>query len=188
MKSLNGRSIELARIATKGAEITPQGWAWIEPNRWVSPTIVDEFISQGLIERRGERAVITDKGRSKLEARCMSETKATELGREIYLAIDEFENAQESDYHVSKKRQLAEFIAVNSFSTERDKAFEAMRDAARPLAHFIRQFDRNPIRTADAFYGIHTGTEWEAELRLSDLRALANALVLLEGMAPCQTK
>ena len=53
---------------------------------------------------------------------------------------------------------------------------ERAREAAKGLIHFIDQYDRKPIRTADEFYGIHAGTEWEAVLRLSDLRALRDAL------------
>jgi hypothetical protein len=62
MKSPSGRTAELARIALKGAELVYQDWAWIAPNIWVSPSIVHEFESRGLIERKGNRARVTEKG------------------------------------------------------------------------------------------------------------------------------
>lgn len=47
----------------------------------------------------------------------------------------------------------------------------ALRAALAPFVKFIDAWDAKPInRTADEFYGIHTGTEWEASLKLSDLR------------------
>ena len=55
-------------------------------------------------------------------------------------------------------------------------------EALKPLVAFITQFDRKPLgQIADEFYGIHTGTEWEASLRLSDLRKLREALSAYEG-------
>lgn len=52
-----------------------------------------------------------------------------------------------------------------------------MRAAAAPLIQFIEMCDAKPIGGIhDTFYSIHVGTEWEAELKRSDLRALAAAL------------
>ena len=48
--------------------------------------------------------------------------------------------------------------------------------ALEPFAHFARQWARQPMRgMADEFYTIHTGTEYEAALRLSDLAAAARS-------------
>lgn len=56
-------------------------------------------------------------------------------------------------------------------------ALTAVAEAAKPLAKFIAQFDARPLNgIGDEFYAIHTGTQWEASLRLSDLRRLAAAL------------
>lgn len=54
---------------------------------------------------------------------------------------------------------------------------QAIAKAVGPLAHFVAQFDAMPLRgISDELYGIHCGTEHEADIRLSDLRALAKAL------------
>ncbi len=53
---------------------------------------------------------------------------------------------------------------------------ERLKQALEPVAKFIEAFDRKPIKMHDEFYGIHTGTEFEASLKLSDLRAIATAL------------
>jgi len=61
-------------------------------------------------------------------------------------------------------------------------AREAVVEALTPFATFWRQWQRQPMRGMDdVVYAIHTGTEYEAELRRSDceradrvLRALAS--------------
>lgn len=61
-------------------------------------------------------------------------------------------------------------------SESRDAAREALlMEALRPFAEFAERFHAKPLRgLADELYTIHTGTEWEAALRLSDCeRALA---------------
>lgn len=53
----------------------------------------------------------------------------------------------------------------------------AMREALHPFAEFATMWDAKPLRgTADAFYGIHHGTEWEATLKVSDCRKAAKVL------------
>lgn len=53
-------------------------------------------------------------------------------------------------------------IAISAAAMARLKHYVDMR-AAKPLQHLD-----------DAVHSIHMGTEWEAELRLSDLRALVS--------------
>ena len=44
-------------------------------------------------------------------------------------------------------------------------------DALRPFATFAKKWDDQPINGIDdRLYGIHSGTPWEAELRLSECR------------------
>lgn len=42
-------------------------------------------------------------------------------------------------------------------------------DALDRLERFVRMMKEKPIRLDDEFYSIHVGTEWEAELRFSDI-------------------
>ena len=52
-----------------------------------------------------------------------------------------------------------------------------MARALEPLARFVAAFDAKPIRGIDdVLYGIHGGSEHEAEIRLSDLRKAVSAL------------
>jgi hypothetical protein len=51
-----------------------------------------------------------------------------------------------------------------------------LETALAPFVEFINKFDQKPIRCDDEFYAIHVGTEWEASLKLSDLRAAREAL------------
>lgn len=54
---------------------------------------------------------------------------------------------------------------------------EAMEKALRPFARFAEAFDGQPLKGLhDEFYVIHTNTEWEASLRMSDMRAARLAL------------
>lgn len=62
MKALNGRLAELSLIASHGAEIVYSDTGWIAPNRWISRDIILDFESRGLIERKGNHAVVTPKG------------------------------------------------------------------------------------------------------------------------------
>lgn len=51
---------------------------------------------------------------------------------------------------------------------------ELLVEALNPIVQFIDQFDRKPlVKIDDQFYGIHTGTEFEASLRFSDFRKLS---------------
>lgn len=50
------------------------------------------------------------------------------------------------------------------------------------IAHYIAMRDAMPLRQArDCIHGIHTGTQWEAELCLSDLRALPAEVAALRA-------
>lgn len=49
-----------------------------------------------------------------------------------------------------------------------------LREAVKPIVEFIRRFDAKPVpQNFDEFYGIHSGTEHEATLKLSDMRRIA---------------
>ena len=57
-----------------------------------------------------------------------------------------------------------------------------LAERLKPFAEFARAFDAKPIRGLDdRLYGIHTGTEWEGELKLSDCRAARAALARTEA-------
>ena len=61
-------------------------------------------------------------------------------------------------------------------------ALEAAREPLEHAARFIAQFDRQPLKgTADEFYGIHHGTEFEASLKRSELRKAVLAAKLVRG-------
>lgn len=55
-------------------------------------------------------------------------------------------------------------------------AVQAARPVLEHTAHFMAQFNRKPLRTGDVLYGIHCGTEYEAELKRSVLGRSADAL------------
>jgi hypothetical protein len=79
----------------------------------------------------------------------------------------------ECDCHDEIKGLRSEIAALRS-------ALALAREALGPFAKFVERFDAMPIRKQDdVLYGIHTGTEWEAEIRLSDLRK-ARALLAPE--------
>lgn len=49
--------------------------------------------------------------------------------------------------------------------------------ACEPFIHFITQFERQPlVKLHDEFYGIHNGTEFEANLRLSEFKKIRDLL------------
>lgn len=50
-------------------------------------------------------------------------------------------------------------------------------EAQAPLMHYLKMRDAKPMRgMADVIHGLHSGTEWEAEITVSDLRTIASAL------------
>lgn len=52
-----------------------------------------------------------------------------------------------------------------------------LREALEPFAKFAEAWDKQPLRgIADEFFGIHTGTAWEANLSLQDCRIARAAL------------
>lgn len=71
-------------------------------------------------------------------------------------------------------RAILEVDSVSSREAPQERIAELER-ALAPFAEFARQWRRKPLKgTGEAFYGIHAGTEWEAELTHADLqRALA---------------
>lgn len=49
--------------------------------------------------------------------------------------------------------------------------------ALEPFAHFIKQYKRQPLRGQDDVYvSIHLGSEFEAQIKLSDLEKASDAL------------
>jgi hypothetical protein len=61
--------------------------------------------------------------------------------------------------------------------SEADAARVAAERALEPFAEFARQWNRQPMKgMADEFYCIHTGTEYEASLKRSDLQRAADVL------------
>jgi hypothetical protein len=59
---------------------------------------------------------------------------------------------------------------------------KGVEKALESVAKFIEAYDKMPVKMHDEFYGIHTGTEWEASLRLSELRKASKALALLQSI------
>lgn len=54
---------------------------------------------------------------------------------------------------------------------------ERIEKALEPIMHYIKMREEKPFRgLSDDVHMIHGGTEWEAVLRLSDLRKLATAI------------
>ncbi len=61
--------------------------------------------------------------------------------------------------------------------TQAETAAELLVKACEPFIHFITQFERQPLaKSHDEFYGIHGGTQYEATLRLSDMKKLRDLL------------
>ena len=55
-------------------------------------------------------------------------------------------------------------------------------DALEPFAQFIRQWNRQPMRGLDdIIYAIHTGSEYEAELKRSDCQRALDVVTKLRG-------
>lgn len=73
---------------------------------------------------------------------------------------------------------LAYFVD-SAFAEERAKLIEALK----PFARFAKMYEAKPLSgMGDAIYAIHTGTEWEAEIKRSDC-AIALALLRSAGEA-----
>lgn len=50
------------------------------------------------------------------------------------------------------------------------------------IRHYVAMRDAKPLRqSGDVIHSVHAGTEWEAELRLSDLRLAATPTPPIEG-------
>lgn len=80
----------------------------------------------------------------------------------------------------ARVRELEEALEQTTMSPRAYLAWrraERLEEALAPFAHFADQYERAPLRgAADTLYGIHTGTEFEAELKLSDCRAARDLL------------
>lgn len=63
------------------------------------------------------------------------------------------------------------------------QALEAARDPLQHIAHFAAQWKRKPlVKIHDEFYGIHSGTEFEATLKLSELAKAIAALKQIDAL------
>ena len=98
-----------------------------------------------------------------------TETKETAEAKAKRLTdILEFCMLVNPDYQNAKAEIIATF-----------KRCEELEQALKPFANYAEKFDQKPIgKQHDIINAIHSGTEWEAELRLSDCRL---AKKLLEG-------
>lgn len=64
-----------------------------------------------------------------------------------------------SDIQEEQRHKLAHY----------DEAIQLLQ----PFANFAKKFNAKPLGgIGDHLYGIHTGTEWEANLHLSDMNAV----------------
>ena len=79
-------------------------------------------------------------------------------------------------------KRVAEFFSeeCKTHKARADKAEAALakvREAAKPIIHYVDMRQKKPLRSmGDFIHCIHTNTEWEAELRLSDLEFLRASL------------
>lgn len=69
-----------------------------------------------------------------------------------------------------------EYVLASLYD-EANHEIARLRAALAPFAAFAAAFDAQPLSNlVDEFYAIHTGTKWEASLRLSDCRKARAAL------------
>lgn len=80
--------------------------------------------------------------------------------------------------HCANNRQMVEADALSH-------AIARLREPAgvEGVRRYLAARDAKPMRGTDAevIHAIHVGTEWEAELRVSDLRALAQQPAAVDG-------
>lgn len=90
------------------------------------------------------------------------------------LAAHDFINRMESPILPMELADLLErerSLVREEMLVRHEKVTSALAAGLEPFAHFSRQWDRQPLRgRADEMIGIHSGTEFEAMLRLSDCR------------------
>lgn len=106
------------------------------------------------------------------------------VGHCVYRRLRACQNLahQFNDVDELKPETITSIVAVNvavpAIKAMHDviKSVDNIAEAAAPFIKFIDQWERQPLNKGDAFYGIHTGTEFAAELKLSDLRKLRFAI------------
>lgn len=87
-----------------------------------------------------------------------------------------YRNGQAPCINVRVSMTAAEFT-LHKYFMNHSEAIEELVKVALPLAHYSRMRDEKPMNGMDdAIHSIHVGTEWEAELTQSQLRALRQAL------------
>lgn len=82
------------------------------------------------------------------------------------------------DTHSSREEMRSAWTAMLAASPVTG---DVDREAVARVEQYVRMRREKPLRlTNDSIHAVHTGTEWEAELRLSDLEIVL-ALVRGEG-------
>jgi hypothetical protein len=86
---------------------------------------------------------------------------------------------------------IHEALCPGRIATWQERAIQAetvankLAKLCEPLIHFITQWERQPLRKMDdQFYGIHNGTEFEANLKLSDFKKIRDLLSPGQRTAP----
>jgi hypothetical protein len=132
-------------------------------------------------------AVITDR-HLKYEVIVVHAEIARQLERELTAATEALEKAKAElaackESIISGQKVLREDAEHNAARAEQSgKREAALREALLPFARFHRAYKSKPMRgVGDEFYGIHSGTEWEANLKHSDM---ARAYTALSQQAP----
>lgn len=71
----------------------------------------------------------------------------------------------------------AQLLAIARLAYEQRAENAELREALRPVQHYVAMRDAMPIRgLSDDIHSIHAGTQWEASLSLTDLRAVVAIL------------
>ena len=77
-------------------------------------------------------------------------------------------------------RSVLAWVASGDAHPDHEKAvqeLEAMIASLQPFAHYARMRAAKPLRNAaGVIHGIHSGTEWEAEITIQDCEAARKAL------------
>ena len=103
------------------------------------------------------------------------------------LALAEEAEEWVSGFTSPAARELTAVVMVRSLTAALRAAHEEnarlleentrLREALGPFAMFAEKWDAKPMyRLHNVLYRIHFGTEWQAELRLSDMRRARQAL------------
>jgi len=175
---------EPSREANKAREIARLWIPESDPNRGTRINLcaraIEEHTARAVEEVKQDLTFMTHKLRhsnnlgQKVQAKLEAERqKVAELEKErdeLKAKVEKLEKNQAlpalERLHASAKK-VVELKADN----------ERLREAAKPLVHFINQLESKPMRGIDdEFYGIHCGSEFEAFISFSMLRKLREAI------------